>query len=261
LFFSQQHRSTASRFPLAYLTAMSLYRQSKLMKRFLYLSLAVIIAALLLPPQCVAQYSGSRFGQNAGPYFRVGVGPAFTEDGKVTEFSGFAGSSKIDYDVGSAFEGAIGFAFNEWVSAEFQAGWIANEIDSAEGFASDDTFLYNAPFLANVTFQHAIPRTYITPYIGAGVGGSVTGFDTDFFSDGNTTLFGSDEDVVFAYQFFAGARFDFNRNMSLGVGYKYFATEDSSFRYDSVFAGDPSVKLGIDGVRSHLAMVSFTLKF
>jgi opacity protein-like surface antigen len=92
-----------------------------------------------------------------------------------------------------------------------------------------------------------------------GAGGSATIFDTDSFSNGAITLFGDDSDVVFAYQAFAGVRFDLNERMSLGIRYKYFATEDSSYRFDSSFG--PPVRLGIEGVRTHLVTVSFNLKF
>lgn len=230
------------------------------MKSFVVSLVGATVITLVVPQSSLAQYYNSYHG-GAGPYSYVGIGPAFTEDGKVREFTGFTAGNKIRYDTGFALEVAVGYAFNDWVSVELEAGWIGSEIQSVQGFTHDDTFLYNAPFLASVTLQHRIPQTIITPYVRAAVGGSATVFDTDGFSNGTITLFGYDSDLVFAYQFSAGVRFDLNDQMSIGVGYKYFATEDSSFEYGSFSGGGPVVRLGIEGVRTHVVTVSFNMKF
>lgn len=218
-------------------------------------------AALFVPNSSPAQYYDDSYGANGRPYFRVGIGPAFTADGSLPEFSGFAAGNQVKYDTGFAFDGAIGFTFNRWISAEFETGMIANEISQVEGFALDDTFLFNVPFMANVTLNYTIPRTIVTPYIGAGLGGSVTGFDTDYFSNGDVSLYGSDATVVFAYQFYAGVRFEINNQMSVAVGYKYFATEDADFSFESFNYGQPDLHLGFEGVTSHIVTVAFNMRF
>ena len=48
--------------------------------------------------------------------------------------------------------------------------------------SSDNSRLYNVPFLVNATLSFPIPRTNIIPYVGAGVGGADVVFDTDNFS-------------------------------------------------------------------------------
>ena len=217
--------------------------------------------ALLFPNASSAQYYYDSSGGDARPYFRVGIGAAITEDGKLTEFTGFAAGNKISYDTGLAFEGAIGFSFNPWIAVEFETGFIGNEVSHVDGFTLDNTFVYNVPFMANVTLKYTIPRTIVTPYIGAGVGGSVMGFDTDYFSNGDVSLYGSGSDVVFAYQLYAGVRFEINDKMSVAVGYKYFATKDADIAFSSFNAGEPDIHLGIEGISSHVVTVSFNLKF
>ena len=217
-------------------------------------------AALLVSQSCPAQYSGSP-GRLDGPYFNVNAGPAFTHDGMVTELTGFAAGNRINYDTGFGVDAAIGYVFNDIASVEFEVGWIGNELDRVQGFTMSDTFLYNAPFMVNVTLQYPIPHSTVTPYVGVGGGGSATTFDTDGFSNGSITMFGNDTDVVFAYQAFAGVRFDLNERMSLGIRYKYFATEDSSFNFNSFNPSGPPVRLGIEGVRTHLVTASFNMKF
>lgn len=215
---------------------------------------------LLVPTTVSAQHHYSSAGE-AGPYLRAGIGPAFTQDGSITEFTGFAAGNEIKYDTGLALEFAGGYAFNSWLAVELEFGFVGNEFDSTAGITHADTFLYSAPILAGVTLQHRIPGTIITPYVSASVGGSATVFDTDGFSNGVATLFGEDEDFVFAYQFGAGVRFDLNDQMSLGIDYKYFVTDDSSFEFQSLFGGGPNVRLGIEGVQTHIVAATFTFRF
>jgi opacity protein-like surface antigen len=230
------------------------------MKSFVVPLVAAVAVTLIAPLSSSAQFYHSYSGE-AGPYFRAGIGPAFTQDGKVTEFTGFTPGNAIEYRTGLALEGAIGYAFNDWVSIEFEAGWIGNEIDGVTGFMHNDTFLYQAPMLASVTLQQRIPQTIVTPYVRAAFGGSVAIFDTDGLSNGTVELFGEDADMVFAYQFSAGLRFDLNEQMSIGASYKYFATEDSTFEYEAMFGGGPDVQFGIEGVRTHVVVVTFNMKF
>lgn len=229
--------------------------------RYLIIPNLVALAICLGAPTAGAQ--GLRFStEGAGAYFRTEIGPSFYQDGRLTKFGGST-KSDVEFDVGYSLDAAVGYAFNKYLAADFEFGFNGTTIDSVNGFFNnDDTFFYNAPFLVNVTFSYPIPRTIITPYIGAGVGGSVTVFDTDGFGNGSTTVFGDDSDVVFAWQAFAGLRFELNKQMSLGLGYKYFSTEDTSFSYPPLFPGSgPDFHLGFDGVKSHSVLFVFQMKF
>jgi opacity protein-like surface antigen len=222
-----------------------------------------LTALLMFLSATAAGAQGLRFStEGAGPYFRTELGPNFTQDGRLTKF-GSSTRNNVEFDTGFTFDAAVGYAFNKYLAADFEFGYIGTTIDSVSGyFVNDDTFLYNAPFLANVTFSYPIPRTIITPYIGAGVGGSVTVFDTDGFGNSSDAVFGSDTDVVFAWQAFAGLRFELNKQISMGVGYKYFSTEGSSFSYPPLFPGTgPDFHVGFDGVRSHSVLFAFQMKF
>jgi len=180
----------------------------------------------------------------------------------MTQF-GSSTKSDVEFDVGYTLNVAVGYAFNKYLAADFEFGFNGTEIDSVDGhFVNDDTFFYNAPFLANITFSYPIPRTIITPYIGAGAGGTVSVFDTDGFGDGNTAVFGDDSDVVFAWQAFAGVRFELNKEISLGVGYKYFVSDKTDFSYPPLFPGSgPDFHLGFDSVASHSVLFMFQMKF
>jgi opacity protein-like surface antigen len=206
----------------------------------------------------VAQAQGYYyFPPGAGPTFRLGIGPSFFEDGRITQF-GSAGPvpSKVDYNTGLAFDAALGWNFNRYVALDFETGFIGAKINNVPGFSSDNSRLYNVPFLANVTLSCPIPHTNLIPYIGAGVGGADVVFDTDSFSDGPDTVFGSENDVVFAGQAFAGLRFQFTSHMSLDVGYKYFATADPTFTYPP-----DNFNVGFRGARTHSVLAALRFDF
>ncbi len=218
------------------------------------------IATLLLTESTLrAQHYYSR-PEGAGLYLRAGIGGNILEDGKLTDFGG-AADNRIEYEVGIVAHGAVGYAFNQYIATELEFGFIGAQIDSISGLFTDDTYLYNLPMLANVVFSFPIPETIVVPYVGVGAGGTVTVFDTDGFGDNSVMLFGDDSDVVFAWQAFAGLRFELNEHISLGLGYKYFAADDASFKYRSAFPGGPDFKLGLEGVKAHSLFFTFQIRF
>jgi opacity protein-like surface antigen len=200
------------------------------------------------------------YREGAGPYFRVEMGPSFFQDGEVSQF-GSQPSATVNYKTGIATDAAIGFAFNKYLATDFEFGAISAEINSASGYSSSSSFLYNFPFLANFTLSYPIRGTIVTPYIGAGAGGSSVVFDTDNFYNYNTGygVYGNETDTVFAWQAFAGLRFKLNHRMSLGVGYKYFTTGDSTFNYPLYNGAD--VPVTFKGVKSSSVLVTFQMTF
>ena len=178
----------------------------------------------------------------------------------MTEFGGFATGSGVSYDVGFAFDATFGYAFNKWFSVEGEFGWNGNGISQAQGIQEQNTYVYEIPFLVNVGFQLPLPRTKLVPYVGAGVGGSASVFDTDLYSNGATTVVGSESDFVLAYQAFAGVRYEINEQMFAGLGYKFFATGSPTYSFDAAFGG-PDFDVGFSGARTHMVMFSFVWKF
>jgi len=194
--------------------------------------------------------------EGAGPYVRAEIGPSFFQDGRLNQFGGPADNS-VQFDTGLAADAAFGFAFNQNFSVDFESGFIGARINNVQGYTSDNSSIYNVPLLVNATFSVPIPRTNIVPYAGIGAGGSISVFRTDGFSDGATTVFGRETDGVIAYQAFAGVRFMLTPQMSLGVGYKYFATADPVFSYPP----SPNFDVGFQGVRTHSVLFTFQFNF
>ena len=70
-------------------------------------------------------------------------------------------------------------------------------------------------------------------------------------------VYGSEDDMVFAWQAFAGLRFQLNPRISFGIGYKYFATGNPTFSYPP----SPNFNVGFDGVRTHSVLFTFQMNF
>jgi opacity protein-like surface antigen len=222
---------------------------SGLMSVLLLVPLAVSAQYLPFPPPA------------SGPYVRFDLGATFPEDGRLTAFGTFATGNTVHYDAGFASTVAGGYAFTPWVAAELEVGWRWNAISQVDGFRLHETFFGHVSFLANVVLHAPLPRTRLAPYIGGGLGGAVTLVDTDGFANRAVIVVGSETDVVFAYQLFAGLRFDLNPWMSVGVGYRYFASEDSSYHFESVVCCRPDLQLRFEGMSMHMVMGNFTLKY
>jgi opacity protein-like surface antigen len=201
------------------------------------------------------------FPPGAGPYFRAGVGPSFFQNGTLESFT-VAGSSgpanaPVSYDTGVAFDAAFGYAFNKYIGLDFDTGYIWTRIDSVQGYQSNHSTIANVPILANATLSLPIPHTDIVPYIGGGAGGAVSVFDGHTFNDGTDFVQGEESDTVFAYQAFAGVRFTLGPNVSVGVGYKYFATADPTFSYPP----SPNLNVRFSGIQSHSVLFTLQVNF
>ena len=215
----------------------------------LSLSLGAVVAQ--------AQYY-SYLPPDEGPLLRLGIGPSFFQNGRLTQY-GTSVSSPVDYDTGLAFDAAFGWAFNQYAALDFETGFVGATINNVPGYISDNARLYNVPFLVNFTLSYPIPRTILVPYAGVGIGGADVVFNPDQFGpSSNDYVTGSENDVVVAGQAFAGLRFQLTRRMSVDVGYKFFATGDPTFSYPNINAPG-NFDVGFRGVRTHSVM--FALKF
>ena len=71
----------------------------------------------------------------------------------------------------------------------------------------------------------------------------------------------SDEDYVFAYQGLAGLRFAINGQISLRVGYTYFASDGSSYHFEPLVCCGRELPVEFDRVSIHMMRLNLTLKF
>ena len=222
-----------------------------------YLAGMITVSLCFVTGEALAQFY--YLPPDAGPYLRLGVGPSFFQNGRVSEPDAVAPSpGPVKYRTGLAADAALGYAFNQYAALDFEVGYVGAKIDSVPGYFVNDSSVYNVPFLANITLSYPIPHTILVPYIGGGAGGADVIFDADNYQNiaSGDVVDGRENDVVFAWQAFAGVRLRLARNLSLGVGYKFLATRDPSFSYPP-----DDFHVNFDGVRTHSIMATLEWKF
>ncbi len=234
------------------------------MKSSLALLALLTVSALVPAANTQAQYRNFITG-DSGLYWSLEAGATIPEDGHISDFGPWNAGQKVSYDVGFGFDLGFGYLFNKYVAAELQLDGTWNSINSVEGASIHDTSLATMPILANLILQYPIPQTRLIPYLGGGAGGAATFFDTDDFyravPGGAISLHGSDSDFVFAWQGLAGLRLQLNPKMSVGLGYRYLHVDPSSYSFDSWHHGGSSLDLGLSSHESHLAALTFQMKF
>jgi opacity protein-like surface antigen len=225
--------------------------------------IVIVIVSLFTASLAHAQYYW--FGPpGAGPYFRAGIGPTIFQDSELKGFNVFGNtgpSAPVSYDVGVAFNGAVGWAFNQYVGIDFDTGYIWGRMNSVQNYQANGSTMGNVPFMGNLTLSLPIPHTNIVPYIGGGAGGADSIFNAHNFQDNalgspgqGYYVDGSASDVVFAWQAFAGVRFMLNPSLSLGLGYDFFFTGNPTFS-----GGGASTEF--QGVRTHSILLTLQANF
>jgi opacity protein-like surface antigen len=185
--------------------------------------------------------------EHIGWYVKGGVGPAWADDVEVD-----LADDDLKFDVGMRLDIGGGYRFCDWFALEGETGFIINYIDELGGIDDwDDSYVANWPLMVNAVFE--IPtRTPLVPFLGVGMGMSFTTLEIDDVGG----LDGDDTAAVFAYQGFAGLRYNINDQWSVSVQYKYFATTDPE--YD---VGGLSEDLELQDVRTHAIVASFGFNF
>jgi opacity protein-like surface antigen len=199
-------------------------------------------------------------GDPVGLYFKADAGGNWTDGTELREFFGpVTPGSKVEFDAGPRFGLAVGYDVLDFLGLEAQIGVYENEISSITEATSLHAWLVNVPFMANARLH--LPTYYrVSPYIGAGVGGSSTILDADHITVNDTTLTGTDGDTVFAWQAFAGVRFSLTQHMGLSVEYRYFESDPARWKADFAF-GTATDTVSFGKIQTHSVSVAFDWTF
>ena len=179
--------------------------------------------------------SPAALAADRGGYVSGRLGACILNDATLSE-PGFPYTINTEYDMGLGIGGAIGYDFGIW-RVEGEVAYRINDVDSftalgigLQGSGDIDTL----STMANVYFDFE-NQTAITPFIGAGMGFAQVSAN-DWSVAG--IRIGSEDDSVFAYQFFIGLGISVTERLMLDLVYNYFATSDPEFgiteaEYDS----------------------------
>src|SRR5580698_4622202 len=105
----------------------------------------------------------------AGPYFRAEIGPTIFQDGTLKGFSGttpfFSGPQnvKVSYDTGASMDAAFGYAFDQYIGLDFDAGYVWARINNIDRYNDNGSTIANVPLMVNATLSVPIPHTIIVP--------------------------------------------------------------------------------------------------
>lgn len=176
-------------------------------------------------------FSAPAFCADGSPYISANVGLAMPNDSDLTATGGSGTTGTIEFDTGTAYAVAVGYAYENSVRIEGEFVYQANDYDklsvtgvgsaTIEGDAKSKTFLLNGYYDFNKEGK-------VQPFIGAGIGLSEVEAG-DISLPGYGTLLSSDNDTAFAYQVSAGVGFSVSEKTSLELKYRYFQTEDLNF--------------------------------
>jgi len=156
--------------------------------------------------------------QAATPYVGLSAGAAFLTDSDI-EVDGDEFEDAIEYKTGFAVNGAVGLD-GDMYRVEGAIGYQVNDWDTMYGIElpdDEDVEVAILSFMANGYLDIEMPSAPVTPYVMAGVG--LANVDIKFEDE-------SEDDTVFAYQLGAGIGFEASPNVTLDLGYRYFATSD-----------------------------------
>jgi opacity protein-like surface antigen len=189
-------------------------------------------------------------------YLKVDAGGNITHETDLKEFFGeVTPGSKVKFDPGARVGFAAGYQLCDWFAIEGEVGVMGNEIKSITDATRVDAGFANVPFLINAKIQ--FPRHFcLSPYIGCGAGGSAAVLDVQRIDLNDNSIRGSDSDVVFAYQAFAGFRHRINDKMGIGAEYRFFGSEAPHWSGES---GVGSIRFG--HTQTHAFSLVFDLSF
>jgi opacity protein-like surface antigen len=202
-------------------------------------------------------------GQTRGFYVQLDIGGTVAEDVEVKEFLGPLQGVEVEFDPGVRLDLAAGYEVTPWFAVELQTGFSALFVERLKGLPYVDvnnSSFSTVPMLVNVRFQYP-NKSRLVPYVGGGAGGAISSFYADDITDyQNFVVDGADSDAVFAYQGFAGLRFQINEKMSAGVVYKYIVTKGASWDVDDYW-GPSMGEISFDDVGAHAASAFFSMRF
>jgi outer membrane protein W len=136
-------------------------------------------------------------------------------------------TTRVSFNPGARADLGLGYAFNNWLSANVSGGFIWNTIDDSGGVPlstlGQTVDIYSIPILTGLTVK--LPnRTHFIPYFGVAVGANIS----EFYLNNNGVKSNS-HDVEPAVQAQVGLNYAINSSTSLGIDYKFMTTLDQGY--------------------------------
>ncbi|HEY0551457.1 MAG TPA: porin family protein [Verrucomicrobiae bacterium] len=206
---------------------------------------------------CLGLFALADVGHSQGFYFDASAGVAFAHDVDLRQFLVSTPHTKLELDPGPRLSVAGGYNFNSYLGVQLETGFIANNVKGVSSGGDIDAALAHVPMLADFVVRYDKPDCKWVPYAGVGAGGGISTIALDNVRAPNGAVVdGSDSDVVFAWQAFAGVRYKFWNNMSIGAGYKYYSAGNPTWD-----VRDSAGEIKTGRAQVHTVGVDFNMKF
>jgi opacity protein-like surface antigen len=169
--------------------------------------------------------------EGASPYIEIGAGFNFLEGATFTNAAGAAiTGSQLNFDIGPAVTGALGYAFGNGWRAEFELGYRnspASDLTLANGAVVGGSIDLKAhvnafSYMGNVLYDFDLTRYGIdkwTPHLGGGIGAV------------NLQPNRAPAETVFGGQAIAGIEYVVTPILRFGLDYRYIGTTSAGFTF------------------------------
>ncbi len=186
---------------------------------------------------------------------RMDLGGNVADSPKLTEFGPLSGG-RLELAPGIQFDLAFAYRVLPWLEVGPEFGFTFNQVDSFGDFHYHDTVLFQMPLMVDVLIEYPRNSTFMA-FAGFGAGG-VASF-LSFGASGYYEPDGTGSDLSLAVQAFGGMRYRFGQNWTLGVIYRFLATDRQHWDVEW-WTGD-HFSVASEGIRMHSLCLELAGKF
>jgi len=212
-------------------------------------------------PTPFREYGWVEFGYAHMPTFDATLS-AVTSNGVVSQ------DLELKMGPGFAVHGGLGESFSRWISGELLAGFYYNSVDEATGAEGAgrawEASLLQVPVMLNLVV-HVPLRSRLTPVVGGGAGAVFSWLDVDdqlsVGDGGRLQVNGSSTEVTFAFQAFAGLRYQYGDGAVVSLTYRFTGVGSPTWGLDDASTGDSVANLKAHDLLVHSVTLGFHIGF
>jgi len=212
-------------------------------------------------PTPFQEYGWVEFGYAHLPAFDATLS-AVTTNGVVNQ------DLELEMGPGFAVHGGLGESFSRWISAELLGGFYYHSVDDMTGpdggWQVLNADLFQVPVMLNLVI-HVPLKSRLTPVLGGGAGAVFSWLDVDDqipTGDGNTLrVDGSSMEVTFAYQAFAGLRYQHGDGAAVSLTYRFTGVGNPTWGLDDADTGRSVADLKAHDIGVHSLTLGFHVGF
>jgi opacity protein-like surface antigen len=175
---------------------------------------------------------------------------------------------RMEMGPGFAVHGGLGESFSRWISAELLGGIYYHNVDEVSGADGAgrgfDASLLQVPIMVNLVV-HVPLRSRLTPVLGGGAGAVISWLDVENqlpIGGGNVLqVNGSSTEVTFAYQAFAGLRYQYGDGAVVSLTYRLTGVGSPTWGLDDADTGDSVANLKAHDLLVHSLTLGFHISF